>query len=160
MEYLPNYALSGEFDHILQEGAEPLPGVTEVCDFGIGLNIPPFLWCHHREDVTSAQHTRQAARYSLNSVVSQTGAPVAPLDDSTQFACESAQEFKGALIPLADKKFRVALIAYQTGKVDFPTLSSALQNTYAARLTYLQDANQYSGGAMALEQAMGVRLPT
>jgi outer membrane protein TolC len=80
------------------------------------------------------------------------------LYQSTQFAYESAQEFNGALIPLADKQFRVALIAYQTGKVDFLTLSSALQNTYASRLTYLQNANQYFAGEVALEQAMGVWL--
>jgi outer membrane protein, heavy metal efflux system len=159
MEYLPNYTLSGEFDHILQEGAEPLPGVTEVYDFGIGFNIPLFFWYHQREDVTSAQHTLQAARYSLNSVLSQTEASVTQLYNSAQFAYESAQEYNGALIPLADKQFRVALIAYQTGKVDFLTLSSALQNTYASRLTYLQNANQYFAGEVALEQAMGVWLP-
>ena len=64
-----------------------------------------------------------------------------------------------ALIPLADKNFRVSLIAYQTGKVDFLTLSSALQNAYASRLTYLQNANQFLAGEVALEQAMGVPLP-
>jgi outer membrane protein TolC len=53
----------------------------------------------------------------------------------------------------------VALIAYQTSKVDFLTLSSALQNTYASRLTYLQNANQYFAGKVALEQAMGVSIP-
>jgi len=159
MEYLPNYTLSGEFDHILQEGAEPLPGVTQVYSFGIGFNVPVFFWYHQREDVFAAQHTLQAARYSLNSVLSQTEATVTQLYNSAQFAYESAQEYNGALIPLADKQFRVALIAYQTGKVDFLTLSSALQNTYASRLTYLQNANQYFAGQVALEQAMGVSIP-
>ena len=62
----------------------------------------------------SAQNSLQAARYDLNSVLSQTETTVTQLYQSTQFAYESAQEYNGALIPLADKQFRVALIAYQT----------------------------------------------
>jgi hypothetical protein len=34
-----------------------------------------------------------------------------------------------------------------------------LQNTYTSRLTYLQNANQYFAGKVALEQAMGVSIP-
>ena len=94
----------------------------------------------------------------MNSILRQTEATVTQLYQSAQFAYESAQEYSGALIPLADKDFRVSLIAYQTGKVDFLTLSSALQNAYASRLTYLQNANQYFAGEVALEQAMGISL--
>jgi outer membrane protein, heavy metal efflux system len=156
MEYLPDYTVGYEFDYILQPGAQPLPNVTQGNTFSIGFNIPIFFWIHQREDVRSAQHSLQAARYSMDSVLSQTEATVTQLYQSARFAYESAQEYKGALIPLADKEFRVALIAYQTGKVDFLTLSSALQSAYAARITYLQNANQFLAGEVALEQAMGV----
>lgn len=159
MEYLPDYTVGYEFDHILQVGAQPLPGVTQAHTFSIGFNVPIFFWIHQREDVHSAQHSLQAARYSMNSVLSQTEATVTQLYQSAQFAYESAQQYKGALIPLADKEFRVALIAYQTGKVDFLTLSAALQSAYAARITYLQNANQFLAGEVALEQAMGISLP-
>jgi cobalt-zinc-cadmium efflux system outer membrane protein len=159
MEYLPDYAVGYEFDYILQPGAQPLPTVTQGNTFSIGFNIPIFFWIHQREDVRSAQHSLQAARYSMNSVLSQTEASVTQLYQSAQFAYESAEQYKGALIPLADKEFRVALIAYQTGKVDFLTLSAALQSAYAARITYLQNANQFLAGEVALEQAMGVPFP-
>jgi outer membrane protein TolC len=78
------------------------------------------------------------------------------LYQSALFAYESAQVYQGQLIPLADKEFKVALVAYQSGKVDFLTLSSALQSDYASRLTYLQNANSFFAGEVALEQAMGV----
>jgi outer membrane protein, heavy metal efflux system len=159
MEYLPDYTVGYEFDYILQPGAQPLPTVTQGNTFSIGFNIPIFFWIHQREDVRSAQHSLQAARYSMNSVLSQTEASVTQLYQSAQFAYESAEQYKGALIPLADKEFRVALIAYQTGKVDFLTLSAALQSAYAARITYLQNANQFLAGEVALEQAMGVPFP-
>ena len=159
MEYLPDYTLGYEFDYILQPGAQPLPGVTQGHTFSIGFSIPIFFWIRQREDVRSAQHSLEAARYSMNSVLSQTEATVTQLYQSVQFAFESGQQYKAALIPLADKEFRVALIAYQTGKVDFLTLSAALQTGYAARITYLQNANQFLAGKVALEQAMGTPLP-
>lgn len=159
MEYLPDYTIGYEFDYILQPGAQPLPTVTQGHTFTIGFNLPIFFWIHQREDVRSAQHSLQAARYNLNSVLSETEATVTQLYQSAQFAYESAQEYSGALIALADKNIKVSLVAYQTGKVDFLTLSSALQNAYATRVTYLQNANQFLAGEVALEQAMGRPLP-
>ncbi len=159
LEYLPDYTLGYEFDYILQPGARPLPRVTQGHTFSVGFNIPIFFWIHEREDVQSAQHSLQAARYGMNSVLSQTEATVTQLYQSTQFAFESAQQYSGLLIPLADKNFKVSLVAYQAGKVDFLTLSSALQSAYAARVTYLQNANRFLAGEVALEQAMGTPLP-
>ncbi len=159
MEYLPDYTVGYEFDYILQPGARPLPTVSQGHTFSIGFNLPIFFWIHQREDVHAAQHSLQAARYGMNSVLSQTEATVTQLYQSAQFAYESAQEYSGSLIPLADKNFKVSLVAYQAGKVDFLTLSSALQSAYAARVTYLQNANQFLAGKVALEQAMGTPLP-
>jgi outer membrane protein TolC len=158
MEYLPDYTVGYEFDFILQPGAQPLPGVTQGHTFTVGFNVPIFFWIHQREDVRSAQHSLQAARYSINSVSSQTEATVTQLYQSAQFAYQSAQEYKNSLIPLADEEFKVALIAYQTKKVDFLTLSAALQGAYAARISYLQNANQFLAGEVAIEQAMGIPL--
>ena len=159
MEYLPDYTVGYEFDYILQPGARPLPTVSQGNTFSIGFNLPIFFWIHQREDVHSAQHSLQAARHGLNSVLSQTEATVTQLYQSAQFAYESAQEYSGSLIPLADKNFKVSLVAYQASKVDFLTLSSALQSAYTARVTYLQNANQFLAGEVALEQAMGTPLP-
>jgi outer membrane protein, heavy metal efflux system len=159
MEYLPNYTVGTEFDYFLQPGTQPVPSVTQAYSFTFGFNLPVFFWIHQREDVRSAQHSLQAARYSMSSVLSQTEATVTQLFQSAQFAYESAQQYRGSLIPLADKDFKVALVGYQTGKVDFLTLSSALQSGYAARITYLQNANQFLADEVALEQAIGTPLP-
>ena len=52
-----------QFDYILQPGAQPLPTVTQGNTLPIGFNIPIFFWIDQREDVHSAQHSLQAARY-------------------------------------------------------------------------------------------------
>jgi outer membrane protein TolC len=159
MEYLPNYTLGYEFDYILETGAQPAPGVTQAHSFSIGFNLPIFFWIHQREDVQSAQHSLDAARYGLSSVLSQTEANVTQLYHSAQFANQSAKKYSDQLIPLARQDFKVSLIAYQTGKVDFLTLSASLQNSYATRISYLQNANQFYAGRVALEQAIGAPLP-
>ncbi|MBV8361433.1 MAG: TolC family protein [Deltaproteobacteria bacterium] len=156
MEYLPNYTVGGEYDLLLAPGTRPFPNVSKGWTYTFGFNLPIFFWIHQREDVLSAQHSLEAARYSMNSVLNQTEVTTTQLYRSAQFAYESAQVYREQLIPLADKEFKVALIAYQSGKVDFLTLSSALQGDYASRLTYLQNANSFFAGQVALEQAMGV----
>jgi hypothetical protein len=43
--------------------------------------------------------------------------------------------------------------------VDFLTLSAALQASYSTRASYIQNANQFLAGEVALEQAIGAPLP-
>ncbi len=159
MEYVPDYTLSGEFDYILQPGAQPLPTVTQAYTFGIGFNVPIFFWYHQREDVKSAEYSLQAARYSLESIRLQTQTVVTQLYRSAQFAYEQAQLYSASLIPLARQDFKVSLVAYQSGQVDFLTLSAALQASYGTRASYIQNANQFLAGEVALEQAIGAPLP-
>ncbi|HEY6420390.1 MAG TPA: TolC family protein, partial [Candidatus Binataceae bacterium] len=67
--------------------------------------------------------------------------------------------YRDSLTPLARQDFEVALIAYQSGKIDFVTLAGALKRNYDARVNYLQAANQFLAGEVALEQAIGAPLP-
>jgi outer membrane protein TolC len=157
-EYIPDYQVGLEYDQILQSGAQPLPNVTHGLTLSVGFNIPVFFWIHQREDVKSAQYSLESARESLKLIRSQTAANVTQLYRSAQFAYESAQAYKESLIPLAGQDFRVALIAYQSQKIDFLTLSAALQNSYATQISYLQAANQVFAGQVALEQAIGAPL--
>jgi cobalt-zinc-cadmium efflux system outer membrane protein len=157
-EYIPDYQVGLEYDQILQSGAQPLPNVTHGLTLSVGFNIPVFFWIHQREDVKSAQYSLESARESLKLIRSQTSANVTQLYRSAQFAYESAQAYKESLIPLAGQDFRVALIAYQSQKIDFLTLSAALQNSYATQISYLQAANQVFAGQVALEQAIGAPL--
>jgi outer membrane protein TolC len=84
---------------------------------------------------------------------------VTQLYRSAQFAYEATQLYKGSLIPLANQDFLVALTAYQSQKIDFLALSTALQASYSTRAAYLQSANQFLAGRVALEQAIGTPLP-
>jgi outer membrane protein, heavy metal efflux system len=155
MEYLPDYSLAYEFDYILQPGAQPLPNVTQGNTFSIGLNMPIFFWWKQREDVTKARFDLDAARDDLGSITSQTEIAVASLYSQAQLSYKIAQTYRDYLVALARQDFNVALIAYQSGKIQFPDLSGALQRAYNARIAYLQAENRFLAQVVALEQAIG-----
>ncbi len=162
LEYAPDYTVGYTFDYYLIPNFAPsAPGASATQDhtFSIGFNLPVFFWIKQREDVKSANYDLEAARADLSSIHSQTAALVTQLYRSAQLAYETSQLYQGTLIPLARQDFSVALIAYQSSKVDFVTLSGALRRSYDARVSYLTAANQFLAGRVALEQAIGALLP-
>lgn len=100
----------------------------------------------------------QATPRNTDSVLSQANATLTQPYQPVQFAEESA----GAIAVRLDstrEEIRMALIAYQTGKVDFLTLSAVFSRAYAAGIAFLKDANQFLAREVALERAVGVQFP-
>ena len=123
------------------------------------MNVPIFFWIKQKEDVERARHDLEAARDDMASLRSQTAATVTSLFRSAQYQYETSLLYRDTLTPLARQNFEVALVAYQSGKIDFTTLAVALQRDYGSRLSYLQAANQFLAGRVALEQTIGMPLP-
>jgi cobalt-zinc-cadmium efflux system outer membrane protein len=159
MEYLPDFTVAVQYDDYLVPSFAPSSagGGFQKRDWVgiVGFNLPIFFWLKQDEDVARAKANLEAARSDLALIKIQTAAAVATLFRSAQFAYESAVLYRDSLIPLAQQDLRVALTAYQSGKIDFVTLSSVVQRNYAARVSYLQAANQFLAGEVSLEQAIG-----
>ncbi len=158
MEYLPDFAAGVQYDDYLVPGMAPRGNESRDWSAIIGFNLPVFFWLKQDEDVARAKANLQAARSDRALIKIQTAAAVATLFRSAQFAYETAVLYRDSLVPLARQGLRVALTAYQAGKIDFVTLSTALQREYAARVSYLQAANQFLAGEVSLEQAIGAPL--
>lgn len=162
MEYLPDFTAGVQYDDYLVPSFAPsstgLGFQTRDWVGIIGFNLPIFFWLKQNEDVVRAKASLQAARSDQALIKIQTAAAVATLYRTAQFAYESAILYRDSLIPLALQDLRVALTAYQGGKIDFVTLSSVVQRLYAARVSYLQAANQFLAGEVSLEQAIGAPL--
>jgi cobalt-zinc-cadmium efflux system outer membrane protein len=158
MEYLPDFTASYIFDDYLLASAAPAPTRLQDHGFQIGFNVPIFFWLKQNEDVARARRDLDAAQYDLASLKSQTAAAVTALYRSAGFAYETALLYRDSLTPLARQNFQVALVAYQSGKIDFTTLAGALRRSYDARVSYLQAANQFFAGKVALEQTIGAPL--
>ncbi len=158
MEYLPDFTAGVQYDDYLVPSFAPRLSQPRDWVGFIGFNLPVFFWMKQDEDVARAKANLAAARSDQALIRIQTAAAVATLFRSAQFAYETAILYRDSLIPLARQNFRVALTAYQSGKIDFVTLSTVLQSEYAARVSYLQAANQFLAGEVSLEQAIGAPL--
>ena len=158
MEYLPDFTAEIGNDQYTLSSAGPQPNKFNYWVGSIGFNVPIFFWLHQNEDVVRAKASLAAARSNQDLIRIQTAAAVATLYRSAQYAYETAILYRDSLIPLARQNLRVALTAYQSGKIDFVTLSTVLQSEYAARVSYLQAANQFLAGEVSLEQAIGAPL--
>jgi len=158
MEYLPDFTASIGNDQYTLSSAAPQPNKFNYWFSSIGFNVPIFFWLHQNEDVARAKASLAAARSNQDLIRIQTAAAVATLFRSAQYAYETAILYRDSLIPLARQDLRVALTAYQSGKIDFVTLSSAVQRAFAAHVSYLQAANQFLAGEVSLEQAIGAPL--
>jgi cobalt-zinc-cadmium efflux system outer membrane protein len=158
MEYLPDFTLGFQLDNYLIASFAPKPSQTTDWSVAVGLNIPIFFWLKQKEDVERARHDLAAAHDDMGSLRSQTAAAVTSLYRSAQYQYDTAALYRDSLTPLARQNFQVALIAYQSGKIDFTTLAAALQREYGSRISYLQAANQFLAGRVAIEQTIGVPL--
>jgi len=160
LEYAPDYTLGYTFDNYLLSSAAPAEtGRMQDHGFSIAFNAPVFFWLKQEEDVKRAQFDLAAAREDLDSIRSQTVAGVTNLYRTAQLARDTALLYRDSLIPLARQDFQVALVGYQTGRLDFNGLSGALRRGNDARVAYLQAANQFLATKVALEQAIGQPLP-
>ncbi|MHB8384308.1 MAG: TolC family protein [Candidatus Binataceae bacterium] len=159
MEYLPDFSVGYQFDNYIIPNFAPTITSTQDHSISVGFNVPIFFWLHQKEDVERAHHDLEASRDDLASVRVQTAAAVTSTFRTTQLAYQTALLYRDSLMGLSRQDFNVALIAYQSGRIDFVTLAGALGRDYTARISYLQAANQFLAGKVALEQTIGVSLP-
>jgi len=159
MEYLPDFTMGFTLDNYRVPSFAPKPTQTTDWSVAAAMNVPIYFWLKQKEDVVRARHDLEAARDDMASLRSQTAATVTSLFRSAQYQYETSLLYRDTLTPLARQNFEVALVAYQSGKIDFTTLAAALQREYGARLSYLQAANQFLAGRVAIEQTIGMPLP-
>lgn len=159
MEYLPDYSLSYFFDDYLLTSGAPAPNRPQDHSLTLGFNVPIYFWWHQREDVEKSRHDLSAARYDLGSIKNQTAAAVTTLYRTAQVDYRQARLYRDSLVPLARQGYQVALIAYQTGKLDFAGLQIAYQQLYNLQVAYLQFENQFLAQRVALERTVGSPLP-
>ena len=158
MEYLPDFTVGVQYDDYLVPSFAPKLSQPRDWVGIIGFNLPVFFWMKQSEDVVRAKANLAAARSDENLIRIQTAAAVVTLFRTARYAYETSILYRDSLIPLATQNFQVALTAYQSGKIDFLTLSTILQSEFSARVNYLQAANQFLAGEVALEQAIGAPL--
>ena len=159
LEFLPDFNVGLSQSRYFAASAAPVSGDSKDNGVSIGFNLPVFFWFRQHQDAESARSLLDAARADRRSAELQTETGIVTLYRTTRLAYDAAVLYRDSLIPLARQDFQVALIAYQSGKVDFTTVSSTLQRIYNARIGYLTAANQFLAGRVALQAAIGRSVP-
>jgi outer membrane protein TolC len=159
LEYAPDFTLGYTYDHFQFPAASPDNVHLANHSLSIGMTLPVFFWFRQREDVESARSNLEAAKSDLRTTEVQTSTLVVNLYRQADLAYRTAILYRDSLTPLARQAVNVALVAYQGGKIDFVTLANALQQRNSSQVTYLQQANQFLAGRIALEQAIGQPVP-
>jgi len=159
LEYAPDFTLGYTYDHFQFAAASPDTVHLQFHTVSVGLTMPVFAWFRQKEDVERARADLEAARSDLRAIRLETATLVTNVYRQADLAYRTAVLYRDSLVPLAQQGVNVALVAYQGGNIDFTTLSSALQQRNGARVTYLQQANQFLAQRIALEQAIGRPLP-
>ena len=155
LEYAPDYTIGYEFDHFMIPSAGPNTTLLQDHTLTIGINVPIFFWLHQREDNIKAGYDLSAAREDLGSVINQTEIQVVTLYRQAQFSYRTALLYRNSQIPMAAQAFRVALVAYASGKLDFFTLIGTFRQLSDAKVANLQNINQFLAQEFAIEQAIG-----
>jgi len=158
MELLPDFSLSYSQNRYAFDSSSPAGSLavdSKDNTASIGFNIPIFFWFHQKEDIRSASALLESARWNRDAVEIQTKTTVVQLYRTLDLANQTTLLYQNFLVPLAEKNLQVGLIAYQSKKIDFTTLSTIVDNLYSARLTYLTSMNQYLAAKVGLEQLMG-----
>jgi outer membrane protein TolC len=155
MEYLPDFTFGYNFDQFPIHNFAPTVNHIQDHTLMVGFNVPIFFWWKQNEDVTKAKFDVEAAADDLGSIRNQTEIAVTQLYSQVQLSYKIALTYRDYLVPLAQRDFNVALIAYQSGKIHFPDLSGALQRAFNARIAYLQAENHFLAQEVALEQTVG-----
>jgi len=153
MEWLPDFSVSYTRTRYPQMG----PGAITPSNNGasIGISVPIFGWWKQKEDIESAKDSLAASIANQSSVDLQTATAVTQLYRTTQNALKKAQLNRDYLTPLAEEDFTEGLAKYEGRKIDFSTLAGILQRIYSAQVGYLNAANQFLSGKIALQQMMG-----
>jgi len=159
LEYAPDFTLGYTYDHFQFAAASPDTTHLQFHSVSLGITVPIFFWVRQREDVERARFDLEAARSDLGAVRVETATLVTNLYRAADLAYRTAALYRDSLVRLARQGVNVALVAYQGGTIDFTTLSGALQQRNTARVTYLQQVNQFLAQRIALEQAIGRELP-
>lgn len=155
MEYLPDLTFGYNFDQFAVHNFAPTPNHIQDHTLLVAFNVPIFFWWKQNEDVTKAKFDLEAARDDMGSIGNQTEIAVTQLYTQVRLSYKIALTYRDYLVPLAQRDFNVALIAYQGGNIHFPDLSGALQRAFNARIAYLQAENQFVAQKVALEQTVG-----
>ena len=126
----------------------------------VTLTIPFSPWTNGKHDyeIKEALAERQAARASLAAMKNMALFEVREMSAKLEAAMKSVSIYRDGLLPQAEQSFQAAVVAYQTGGVNFMTLLDAQRTIRDVRMGYYKGLVDYEQSRADLERAVGKEL--
>jgi outer membrane protein, heavy metal efflux system len=126
----------------------------------VSLSIPFSPWTKGKHDyeVEEALAERQAAKANLLAMKNMTLFEVKEMSAKVEAAMKSIAIYRDGLLPQAEQSFQAAVVAYQTGGVNFMTLLDAQRTIRDVRMGYYKALVDYEQSRADLERAVGKEL--
>jgi len=126
----------------------------------VSLTIPFSPWTKGRHDyqVQEAIAEKQIAQSNLIGMKNMAVLEVRENLAKAEAAGKSVSIYRDGLLPQAEQAFQSTLAAYQTGTVNFATLSDAQRTIRDVRLGYYKALVEYEQSMADLERAVGKKL--
>jgi outer membrane protein TolC len=125
------------------------------------LTIPFSPWTKGKHDyeIEEALAERQMAKSHLKAMKNMARFEVRDLSAKVEAARKSVSIYTDGLLPQAEQSFQAAIVAYQTGQVNFITLLDSQRAIRDVRLGYYKALVDYEQSLADLERAVGKELP-
>jgi outer membrane protein, heavy metal efflux system len=126
----------------------------------VSLSIPFSPWTKGKHDyeVEEALAERQAAKANLLAMKNMTLFEVKEMSAKVEAAMKSIAIYRDGLLPQAEQSFQAAVVAYQTGGVNFMTLLDAQRTIRDVRMGYYKALVDHEQSRADLERAVGKEL--
>lgn len=145
--YLPDFQLSAISNN--PEGAQ----------FGGALTVPIWSWLGERRSVMAARKELDARASDRAAAQRALTLDIERRVSELQALGLRLQNHSTRLIPVSEKSFKVALVNYGYGKVDYPALSAAAEAWFGAQDEYYSLLESYAAAEADLEALIGGPLP-
>lgn len=109
---------------------------TQTYMAGVQITVPLWFMFNERAVISGASSDRAAAERNVDVVYNQSKVALETAIATLHSGQQKILKFEQRVLPLSDQAFRLALIAYSAGKIDFQTLSDTAMSRRQTRLNY------------------------
>jgi outer membrane protein TolC len=131
---------------------------TQTYSAGVQITIPIWGLFNERAVISGASYDRAAAQRNVDMVYNQSKIALETAVDTINSTVQKIQRFESRMLPLSDQAFKLALIDYSSGKIDFQTLSDTATARRQTRLSYATAVVNYLTTYATYGQLMGEEL--
>ncbi|PWU19426.1 MAG: hypothetical protein C5B49_05790 [Bdellovibrio sp.] len=144
MGLLPDFQLILGTTQYHESYASPYSGVpalagnwpTTTYMVGVQFTVPIWFMFNERASIRGASFDRASADHNVDVVLNQSKMALENAVDAIHSTAIKIQNFEKHILPLSDQSFKLALIDYSSGRINFQTLSDTAAARRQARLNY------------------------